>query len=173
MLTPCSSLRSSAKTSFLSAASVPTFQPGPSNSPLLPELVSATDESGSRTSGRRDDQSTLAKVFRMGWLRSFGKYSYGMYVFHQTIYHGVQSFLAARFAVKLPLGVVSGLLYSAISIGLAYLVARLSFDYFESRFLSLKRYFEPVIVTEGEVGKRRIDVYPRSAAHAHGLWAVK
>jgi peptidoglycan/LPS O-acetylase OafA/YrhL len=59
MLTPCSILRSSAKSSFLSAASVPTSQPGPSNSPLLPELVRSTDESDSRTLSRRDDLSNF------------------------------------------------------------------------------------------------------------------
>ena len=116
----------------------------------------------------RSKDSALSKVFQTNWLRSVGKYSYGMYVVHATIYRGVESFLAARFGVQFPLRIGYALLYSAVSIGLTYLLARLSFKYFESRFLSLKKYFQPVILTPGEAERRRMDVYVRSSqAHAH------
>jgi peptidoglycan/LPS O-acetylase OafA/YrhL len=113
-------------------------------------------------------ESFLAKVLQTRWLRSFGRYSYGMYVVHQTIYHSVQTFLATRFALEFPLTIAQGLLYCVGSIGLTYGVARLIFNHFESRFLSLKRYFEPVILTAGAVEKRAVEVYPRrQEVHAH------
>jgi len=89
------------------------------------------------------DQSILAKIFKMGWLRSFGKYSYGMYVYHMTIYSGVESLLTSRFGVHYPLPTGYGLIYFFALVGLTYGLAWLSFNLYESRFLALKRKFEP------------------------------
>lgn len=93
-------------------------------------------------------ESPLAKFFQMGWLRSFGKYSYGMYVFHLSIYYGVQALLTTRFGVTYPLPTAYGLLYFFALLGVTYGLAWLSFNFFESWFLGFKRNFEPVCAKE-------------------------
>jgi peptidoglycan/LPS O-acetylase OafA/YrhL len=96
----------------------------------------------------RYNEGRLAKVFQLKWMRSLGKYSYGMYVFHLGIYYGVQYLLTNRFHVNYPLPTAYGLLYFAVLLGLTYGLAWLSFNYFESWFLGLKRFFEPVFPEE-------------------------
>jgi peptidoglycan/LPS O-acetylase OafA/YrhL len=106
------------------------------------------------------DESTLAKIFKMGWLRSFGKYSYGMYVYHVTIYYGVQALLTSRFGVRYPLPTVYGLPYFLALVGLTYGLAWLSFNIYESRFLALKRNFEPKWASDESDGASRMEQNP-------------
>jgi peptidoglycan/LPS O-acetylase OafA/YrhL len=87
--------------------------------------------------------SRVGQMLQAPWLRSFGKYSYGMYVFHVTIYYGVQAILERQFGIRYPLPVAYGLLYFVALLGTTYGLAWLSFNLYESRFLALKRYFEP------------------------------
>jgi len=56
--------------------------------------------------------------------------------------------LTNRFHVNYPLPTAYGLLYFAALLGLTYGLAWLSFNYFESWFLGLKRFFEPVFPEE-------------------------
>ncbi|WP_348269247.1 acyltransferase [Edaphobacter paludis] len=79
--------------------------------------------------------------FNNGVLRFFGKYSYGLYVFHYTldlILTGpIRDFIDARFHSK-----ALGVLVGAIVVTLASIaVALLSYRFYESRFLHLKKYF--------------------------------
>ena len=92
-------------------------------------------------------ESRLARVFQMRWLRNFGKYSYGIYVIHATVYYAGEAFLRAR-GVEFPLPTRIAFPYSVALICITYGLAWLSFHYFESRFLDLKRYFEPLFQRE-------------------------
>lgn len=86
--------------------------------------------------------SFLNAVFRIRVLRWFGKYSYGIYVLHLIIFGmiglGPRHWLDDRFHSK-ALGVVLGAV-PALLITLA--LAWLSYNFYESRFLRLKKYFE-------------------------------
>ncbi len=86
----------------------------------------------------------LKASLRHSWLRFFGKYSYGLYVFHGIIAYALGEHGTLRHFERFTGGHLSGLLLQAavaslVSIGLAVL----SFDLFEERFLRLKDRFEP------------------------------
>src|SRR2546421_1955070 len=82
-------------------------------------------------------------VFRNSLLRFFGKYSYGIYVFHWVL-----SPMLERYFSPLKMGAASGsnfvgvALSMAIAIGISVLVAFLSWHFYEKHFLKLKRFFE-------------------------------
>lgn len=85
--------------------------------------------------------SRAEHLFTNGTLRFFGKYSYGIYVFHYPIQGALSApirvFVDTRFHSKL-----MGVLSSAAIIFLAsILIALLSYHFYESRFLKLKKYF--------------------------------
>lgn len=73
-------------------------------------------------------------------LRSVGKYSYGMYVFHLLIILSLGQHLLPvlkQFTAYYPL------LYPAIMVALSYAIAVLSYQCFERHFLKLKDGFKP------------------------------
>lgn len=74
-------------------------------------------------------------------LRFFGKYSYGLYVYHYSISEmlttPIRTFMDERFHNK-ALGVFTD---AAVTLIASILVALLSYHLFESRFLKLKKYF--------------------------------
>jgi peptidoglycan/LPS O-acetylase OafA/YrhL len=84
-------------------------------------------------------RSLRARIFEMGWLRSFGRYSYAMYLFHFFV--GVMSlslFTPGHYPhAFIPAQVVFWLL----SIGVTYALARLSWLLVEEPVLRLKRFF--------------------------------
>jgi peptidoglycan/LPS O-acetylase OafA/YrhL len=73
----------------------------------------------------------LTRLFSLAWLRWLGAISYGLYVFHPTCFVLVQRLVAPR-------GVF---LDAVLSLGLTVAVAYLSFRFFESPILRLKKYF--------------------------------
>ncbi|HUZ04987.1 MAG TPA: acyltransferase [Acidobacteriaceae bacterium] len=89
------------------------------------------------------------RFFRMAWLRSLGKYSYGIYVLHILVGHlfamwmdrvfgeSLRNFLAPRLHSR-ALAVVSEFVVTACVV---YAVAWLSYNLYEVHFLRLKRYF--------------------------------
>jgi peptidoglycan/LPS O-acetylase OafA/YrhL len=93
--------------------------------------------------------SALGRFFASGLLRTFGKYSYAMYLFHLPVRAVIRDRLygpawsAAR--VKFPMiagsELVGQLLFYAIAAAATLGLAWLSFHLFEKRFLDLKRYF--------------------------------
>jgi len=91
----------------------------------------------------RPETDILARVFRSKILRFFGKYSYGLYV-----YHGILTWYFVEANTEQKLDVLLGNHWLAIGckavIGasVSLLVAVLSYEMFEKRFLLLKRYFE-------------------------------
>ncbi len=83
----------------------------------------------------------LRSLFSMKWLRWLGKYSYSIYVFHwiilQTIVYKAQAILSAN----LWGGSFSYLAARIIGIALTLVISYYSYNFFEVRFLSLKKYF--------------------------------
>lgn len=71
-------------------------------------------------------------------MRAIGKYSYGIYVYHMLIAAAVAS--PIRYFVHMRNAIVT-LLTAAAVLGLSFCVASLSFRYFESPFLSMKKRF--------------------------------
>jgi peptidoglycan/LPS O-acetylase OafA/YrhL len=86
---------------------------------------------------------TLGRMFQSRVLRFFGKYSYGLYV-----YHGVLTWYLAEHGVEDRLDDLIGSRGLAIAIktagatAISVVVSLMSYHYFEKRFLSFKRFFE-------------------------------
>ncbi len=82
----------------------------------------------------------LTAFLSQSWLRSLGKYSYGIYVYHNFIFVG-----SLHFAWQKGLGVLTRTRYAPlfllIDIPLSYGIAVLSYKFYESRFLRLKDRF--------------------------------
>jgi peptidoglycan/LPS O-acetylase OafA/YrhL len=85
----------------------------------------------------------LQHVLCARWLRTVGKYSYGMYIYHIPIYLICEHYLATRFGVALPMPLGWALLYIGFLIAVTFLVAKISYDLFESKILALKIHFRP------------------------------
>jgi peptidoglycan/LPS O-acetylase OafA/YrhL len=84
----------------------------------------------------------LQRFLTLRALRAAGKYSYGMYVYHLLLFVALRHEVLLHFPQKgdgLPLG--WALLVMATGALATLLVAKLSYDLFESRFLALKRFF--------------------------------
>lgn len=88
----------------------------------------------------------LLKILRMRWLTETGKYSYGIYVYHIPIYAVFDHMVATRLGLPLPAPIHLALPYVALMIACSFLVAKISYDLFESKILALKVYFKPTFV---------------------------
>ncbi|MBI4500227.1 MAG: acyltransferase [Gemmatimonadetes bacterium] len=96
----------------------------------------------------------IDRALRGKMIRSWGRYSYGVYVFHYLIigallwnprlafYQHESAWLGGS---KLPAVLLFALLAAALSFGVAWV----SYNVYERRFLSLKRYFEREPVKTG------------------------
>lgn len=83
----------------------------------------------------------LRRICEQAWLRRFGTYSYGLYVLHVFVMMELNwrvRDLVDRLTHQKLLGVIAG---AVTSLALAYLLAALSYRYYEQPFLRLKRYF--------------------------------
>jgi peptidoglycan/LPS O-acetylase OafA/YrhL len=81
-------------------------------------------------------------VLTMRWLRAAGKYSYGIYVYHLFVLLSIRA-LGNHFGLWDRLNFperIAGLMSEMIAV---FLIAKISYDLFETRFLRLKRYFNP------------------------------
>jgi peptidoglycan/LPS O-acetylase OafA/YrhL len=92
----------------------------------------------------------VARAFQGGLLRFFGKYSYGLYV-----YHGIFTWVLFEHRAEARLDALLGnhalaiAARAALGVSVLVAVAGLSYQLLEKRFLALKRYFE---VPEGRAG---------------------
>jgi peptidoglycan/LPS O-acetylase OafA/YrhL len=86
---------------------------------------------------------TLPQALQAGWLRAFGRYSYGLYVFHLPVYYAFDHVAKDILAIEFPLRTGYSFLYVGLEIATSYGIAWISFNFFEERFLRLKRYFDP------------------------------
>jgi len=87
--------------------------------------------------------SLVARFFHASWLRTLGKYSYGVYVYHGILaQHMHQVQVQERLATLLG-GHARGMVaYAVVGVCVSLLVAVLSYELFEKRFLAAKRFFE-------------------------------
>ncbi len=97
-----------------------------------------------------DPSSAWNRVFRMAWLRSLGKYSYGMYVLHILVGHvwGMWMHDLLGTSVRISLTpilhsrVLAILVEFSMATGVVYVAAYLSYNLYEIHFLRLKKYFD-------------------------------
>jgi len=86
-------------------------------------------------------KSKTQRIFENKTLRFFGKYSYGLYVFHYCV-HGVfsspiRAFMNEHFHSK-ALAVLAG---ACLVMAITLAIALLSYHFYEAPFLKLKKYF--------------------------------
>jgi peptidoglycan/LPS O-acetylase OafA/YrhL len=85
----------------------------------------------------------LPKAVKARWLRTFGRYSYGMYVFHLPLYYLFDHLARTYLSLTFPLPGFQSLIYVGSLISVTYGVAWISYNVFEQRFLRLKGRFAP------------------------------
>jgi peptidoglycan/LPS O-acetylase OafA/YrhL len=92
---------------------------------------------------RAPERSIVARALHWPVLRMFGRYSYGLYVYHGVIsYHMIVTHAEARLGALLgnhSLGIAVG---TVLGVSLSLAISVLSYELFEKRFLELKKYFE-------------------------------
>jgi peptidoglycan/LPS O-acetylase OafA/YrhL len=91
-----------------------------------------------------DPHSSITRLFSTRLLRFFGKYSYGLYIFHSVLPMFLLPPLLRALAPLAAHGhaLLLHLLTSSVELVAAVVVSVLSFRYFETPFLRLKKYFE-------------------------------
>lgn len=76
-------------------------------------------------------------------LRKFGKYSYGIYVYHSFLFLSLSRFVSKHRAFFTDLVLPLRLFMILLTISAVFIFAKFSYEVFESRFLRLKERFEP------------------------------
>ena len=90
------------------------------------------------------EHSLVARTFQSSWLRTFGKYSYGLYVYHGILsQHMHVLHVQDRLAAVLGNNSLAILAQTVLGVGISLSISALSYELFEKRFLALKRLFEP------------------------------
>ena len=105
-------------------------------------LVISAIRAEASVSGKGSERTLAARLLGAAPLRSVGKYSYAMYVFHVPI-HALLSPLVSRWWGSETVGAGGALAYIMIASGATYLAAMASYHLFEARLLALKRHFPP------------------------------
>ncbi len=86
--------------------------------------------------------SSVARFFRSRWLLFLGTYSYGLYVYHHFISYYLTvnqtEFELARWLGSHGAAVA---LQAALGVAISLAIAYVSYEYFEKRFLLLKRFY--------------------------------
>ncbi|HEY8104527.1 MAG TPA: acyltransferase [Gemmatimonadales bacterium] len=83
------------------------------------------------------------RIFQTATLRFFGKYSYGLYVYHGLLtWYLRDARLEERLDAHLGNHWLTMAAQAALGVGVSVVVAVLSYQLFEKRFLALKKFFE-------------------------------
>jgi peptidoglycan/LPS O-acetylase OafA/YrhL len=85
--------------------------------------------------------SIIYKSFTNSLLLLFGKISYGIYIYHGILMPVFQKMEIDTLSDKLGSPLIALLLYYIIAIGTCFLIAMLSWNFLEKRFLKLKNFF--------------------------------
>ncbi len=95
----------------------------------------------------------IGRFFNHPAMRFFGKYSYGIYVYHGVIaYFLVDKRIEDDLAKPLGSHFLAVLVEAGAGVGLSVLVSVLSYEWFEKRFLRLKRSFGEGVPRPGDLG---------------------
>ncbi len=87
--------------------------------------------------------TALQHTLRNSVLTDFGKYSYGIYVYHVPVLWAIGFLIYRWLPPSLVLNVWVGFACFAFVFLASFFIAKVSYECFEIRFLTLKRYFEP------------------------------
>ncbi len=85
--------------------------------------------------------SIAQTIFRAKVFRFFGRYSYGLYVFHFSIYNTTRILLLPKLTAQDVSAARSRLIVGLVAFMASILVSLLSYHCYEKHFLRLKRYF--------------------------------
>lgn len=85
--------------------------------------------------------SSAFRLFNLRPLRVLGKYSYGFYVYH-VLWAGAWASFVGFLTARLHSSVLANAISDVLNFALTFVVAKLSYDLFEVRFLRFKKYFE-------------------------------
>jgi peptidoglycan/LPS O-acetylase OafA/YrhL len=85
--------------------------------------------------------SMTASVMQFGVLRFLGKYSYGIYVYHQLINIFIEGYLSKVLHAHIESKILFHLVYMIVALLAIIPTAVLSFHFYEQPFLRLKKYF--------------------------------
>ena len=85
----------------------------------------------------------IHRVLSLGLLQRFGKYSYGIYVYHLLLFLPIRWYLWDGWGSSIRLSFPEKLACLFLEIMIIFLLAKLSYELFEVKFLNLKRYFAP------------------------------
>jgi peptidoglycan/LPS O-acetylase OafA/YrhL len=84
-------------------------------------------------------ESQLSRLLRRPTVRFFGRYSYGLYVFHYPLHPLFEKLVPIRSFRSVALGTF---LFFLVGLSISTLVALVSYHVFEMRFLALKKRFD-------------------------------
>ena len=85
--------------------------------------------------------SVAQRTFATPSLRFFGRYSYGLYVYHFSLYATAQTLLVPRLLARHAAAPVMRLTVGLTAFAVSVLVSVLSYHLYEKRFLRWKRFF--------------------------------
>lgn len=87
-------------------------------------------------------RSSISRFFQLRWLMFLGTYSYGLYVYHHFIsYYLTVNRTELELARWLGSHGAAVALQATLGIAVSLAIAYLSYEYFEKRFLRLKRFY--------------------------------
>jgi peptidoglycan/LPS O-acetylase OafA/YrhL len=134
---------------FMAGIGVSRLVHGPGGSPIFVETLgytllaigfSATVLYAAATDGAA---TIFQRTFRNGVLTDFGKYSYGIYVYHVPMLGLCDFVIYKRLPHALAVNFWFGIIYFIFLFVSTFFIAKVSYECFERHFLALKRYFVP------------------------------
>jgi len=99
--------------------------------------------------------SAWLAVMRWAPLRTIGKYSYGMYVFHKPLHDFLGKPLLAALDIHASQSLLADVLYIVLATLATLALAAVSYHLFEQRFLGMKRFFQSQPGETNAAGTRR------------------
>jgi len=91
---------------------------------------------------RPREEGLLARAFQARWLRTLGKYSYGLYIYQGLLaFHVAELRAQDRLAALLGSNAAAMATQAALGVLASLALAALSYELFEKRFLALKKLF--------------------------------